>query len=279
MFDWQKETRDGMLLMVSKNREYIEKTNEIVRRIHQDYIERNSNLYNSKELLRINYFVDSVAYKSFLVRIAVEQLQSVKFGRIEESLWPAIENSLNSLTCSDDEQVLVSFALESFLFEVRSFLDIYMILICLLLKTGFTNGYMSKATFENELKKSGPPFSLKAKWVKDYFSSEVFGIENNNEAEIFRKDWGELVRSLRDKIAHRDVIRKSFDSKEVFINNIRLEWPTLQKLTYHSFAETVGNGVHALFHKVLCHIYDLKWDDYLIHDKNPNQLNPNSTPH
>lgn len=268
MFEWQKETRDGMVNLVSKNREYIEKTNDIVRQIHQDYIGRNSQLYNSEELLWINYFMNSVAYKSFLVRIAIEQLQTVKFGRIEESLWPAIENNLNSMDCSDDEQIIISFALESFLFEARSFLDIYMIFICLLLKTGFTSGHMSKGKFEKELSKSiDPLLSEKAIWVKSYFDNEVFGEENDREAVIFRKDWGQLVKSLRDKIAHRDIIRQSFESKEEFIFNIRLEWPTLKKFTYHTLAETIGNGIHALFYKVLCHIYESNWDDYLIASK------------
>ncbi len=263
MFDYQREIRDGMLLMVSQNRGYIEATYNILKYVHGIYFSKNSHLYTADELSWISHFLDSVIYKSFLVRIAVEQLQSVKHGRINESLWPAIENSLETLDSSDDEQVLVSFALEVFLFEARSFLDVYMIFVFLLLKTGFTKGHMSKSKFYEELDKVvEPPFDQKARWVKEYFATSVFGYEENQETSIFRNDWGTLVRSLRDRIAHRDIINLSFDSKEKFINDVRLDWPTLKGITYHSLAETIGNEIHALFYRVLCHIYELKWDDY-----------------
>ncbi len=147
MLEWQKITRDGMLLLVLNNRNYIDRTTDILKQIHKEYISRNSSLYSSDEIYWINYFFDSVTYKLFLVRLAIEQLQTMKYGRIEESLWPAIENSLNTLNCSDDEQVYISFAFESFLFEVGSFIDIYMIFVCLLLKTGFSNQYMNQSTF------------------------------------------------------------------------------------------------------------------------------------
>lgn len=264
MFEWQKEIKDGMLLMVSKNRGYIEATHRILRHIHGIYIGKSSHLYTEEELLRINHFLDSIIYKSFLARVAVEQLQAVRHGRINESLWPAIENSLITLDCSDDEQVLVSFALESFLFESRSFLDVYMIFVCLLLKTGFTKGHMSKSRFYDELDKVVEPlFAPKAKWTKEYFDTYVFGHEENGGTSISRNDWGTLLKSLRDRVSHRDVISLSFESKEKFIANIRLDWPTINELTYHSMAETIGNGIHALFHQGLCHIYELKWDDYL----------------
>lgn len=263
MLEWQKEIRDGMLLMVSKNRGYIEATHRILRHIHGIYIDKSLYLYTEDELFRINHFFDSVIYKSFLTRVAIEQLQSVRHGRINESLWNAFENILVTLDCSDDEQVLVSFALESFLFEARSFLDVYMIFVCLLLRTGFTKGYMSKSRFYDELDKVvEPSLAQKAKWIKQYFETRVFGYEENQETSISRNDWGTLLRSLRDRISHRDVISLSFESKEKFIADIRLDWPTIKGLTYHSMAETIGNGIYTLFHQGLCHIYELKWDDY-----------------
>ncbi|MCB0110883.1 MAG: hypothetical protein KDE53_33415 [Caldilineaceae bacterium] len=197
--------------------------------------------------------------------MSIEQLQAVRHGRLYESLLPAIENSLDTLNCSDDEQVLVSFALESFLFEARSFLDVYMVFVCLLLRTGFTNGHMSQSVFYGELHKvEESPFAHKAQWINEYFDNNVFGYEENPDEKHFRKDWGALVKSLRDRIAHRDVISLSFDSEERYANDIRLDWPTLKGFTYHSISEMVGNGIHSLFRLGLCHIYELTWDGYLL---------------
>ena len=269
MFEWQREVRDSMLLIVSQNRGYIEATHNILRQIHKRYISNSQYLYTEDELSRIDHFFNSVIFKSFLTRIAIEQLQSVKYGRINESLWPAIENSLDTLNCSNDEQVLVSFALESFLFEARSFLDVYMVFVCLLLKTGFTKGYMNKSRFYDELDKvKGPPFVEKAIWIRQYFDTNVFGYEERQQESIIRNDWGTLLRSLRDRISHRDVISLSFNSEEKFIADIRLDWPTIKGMTYHSLAETIGNGIHALFYQGLCRIYEFKWDDYSSIPKN-----------
>lgn len=252
--------------MVSQNRGYIDTTHNILRGIQGRYIKENPDLYTEDELIWINHYLDSVIYKSFLVRVAVEHLQTVKYGRIEDSLWPAIENSLGAMDCSSDEKVLLSFAFEAFLFEARSFLDIYMILVCLLLKTGFSNEQMNKTKFYSLLDKvENPLFSEKAKWFKQYFDTNVFGKENNQGAFIFRNDWGSLLISLRDKISHRDFINFSFESQEKYMKEIILDWPTIKGLTYHSLAETIGNEIHRLFHKGLCHIYEINWDDYKLH--------------
>ena len=192
-------------------------------------------------------------------------MMSCLLGTIAPSLSGQLFNSrsLATLNCSDDEQILVSFALETFLFEARSFLDVYMVFVCLLLKTGFAKGHMSQSRFFEELDRvAESPFVEKAKWMKQFFETNVFGYEETQDASVFRKDWGTLLKSLRDKIAHRDVISLSFDSREKFINDIRLDWPTLKGITYHSFAETIGNGMHELFYQGLCQIYELRWDDH-----------------
>lgn len=263
MFDWQRDSRDAMVLMVSKNRDYIEETSRVLTSIHSDYLESVPNRYSSEELDWIDHFLHTVIFKYFLASIAIEQLQTVKFGRLDESLLPAIENSLARLDCSEDETVLVSFALESFLFEARAFLDVYMIFICLLLKTGFSKGRMSKQSFYDELEGvSDTDLKEKATWVKMYFEERVFGEPEPYGKAVFRDDWGSFLRSLRDRVAHRDRLLLSFESTERLGKEILLDWPTLNTITYHTLAETIGNEMHSLFHKVLCHIYERDWDEY-----------------
>ena len=52
MFEWQKEIRDGMLLMVSQNRDYIEVTHKILKHIHGIYVSNSSHLYPQDEIYR-----------------------------------------------------------------------------------------------------------------------------------------------------------------------------------------------------------------------------------
>jgi hypothetical protein len=261
MFEWQKVASDGLLLLLQKNRSYIDENVRRLRLMHQHYVRVNADLYEESALQWLEHYLNSVVHKYYLASISVEQLQVVRHNKINETILPALQNSLDRLDCSDDEQLIVSFALECFLFESRAFLDLYMILVCLLLRTGFARGYMTKERFYNELGRTDQePFVKKAAWVKVYFDDKVFG-EHNDKAFVW-SDWGKLLKSLRDRIAHRDIVQPSFDSRETLIHDILLDWPTLQKMTYHSMCEMIRNGMYFLFYDVSAYIYDSEWDAY-----------------
>lgn len=252
-----------MLLMVSRNRLSIESTHRILRQMHASYLETHGLLYSQEERHWLQHYLNSLIQKSFLTRVAIEQMQAVRYGAVDASLLEAIERGGQDISILKDEEVVVSFALEAFLFEARAFLDVYMIFVCLLLKTGFQKGHMSVSRFFEELDKpKEPPFGEKAKGVKRYFETRVFGPLEERGVSVIRNDWGTLLRGLRDRVAHRDIVVPSFESGEILARGVRLDWPTVQGLTFHSLAETVGNGIHGLFQEVLSYIYEVDWDDY-----------------
>ena len=261
MSEWQKAANDGLLRLVEKNRHTVDENVRRLKAMHQTYFQENAHFYDESETRWINHYLDSVIYKYYLVMISVEQLQAIRHNKRSESIVTAPENNLDRLDCSDNEQLLVSFALENFLFESRAFLDLYMILVCLLLRTGFAKGYMNRERFFDEFDKvQQPPFFQKAEWVTDYIKSNVFG--KHDVKSFVRKDWGELIKSLRDKIAHRDIIQPSFDSDETLIKGVLLNWPTLQGMTYQAICEMIRNGMFSLFVDVSAFPYDLKYDDF-----------------
>lgn len=262
MLETQNKIRNALLLLVSEDRKSIDATVRILKRAHNTYFDANSHLYSENEVAWIDHFLDSVILKYSLATISIGQLQAVRLGKADESLWPAFENSISQLDISDDEKLIESFALESFLFEGRAFLDVFMIYVCLLLKTGFGRDRMSRTRFFQELEEvTQLRFAPKAKWVSDFFTDKVFGVEED-DATIFRNDWGKLLTDLRDRVAHRDKINYSFQSKETFINEILLNWPTVKGVTYHLLTETIRNGMQQLFYVVSAHIYEINWDDY-----------------
>lgn len=260
-FERYQIVANGLLLLVKESKSYVDENLRRLNLMHRIYIEQNSSLYSQPEIDWIDHYLRSVCFKYNLVAIGVEQLQAVRHNKIDEEILSALENSLDRLNCSDDEQLLVSSALECVLFQARAFLDIYMLQVCLLLRTGFDKGHMNKERFFDELSNvQTHPFAEKARWVEEYFRSRVY---NEGDAGAFiRNDWGELVRSLRDRIAHRDVLRPSSDSQETLIQGILLDWPTLQRMTYHSFCEMIIAGMYFLFYDVSSFLYDSNWDDF-----------------
>jgi hypothetical protein len=257
---WQGAAADSLRALVERNMHYIDENIRRLKLMQHIYLEENAHLYtNDHEVEQIQYYADVVSYKYWLASISIEQLQAVRHSRIDEGILSALENSLDRLDCSDDDRLVVSFALECFLFQAMAFLDLYMIHVCLLLRTGH-RGSMRRRVFYRELSNAQQgPFADKAGWVEEYFRSKVFGA-TYKPASWVREDWGCLVESLRDRIAHRDRVRPSFDSQETLINSVLLDWPTLQKMTYHSLCEMLRAGMYYLFYDVSAFLYDLEWD-------------------
>jgi hypothetical protein len=186
----------------------------------------------------------------------LEQLWSLSDTKRQELLY-ALQNSLDRLDVSDDELLLISFVFEGFLFQARAFLDFYMLYLCLFLKTGHRGSISTKKFLKALEQVQQSPFTEKAEWVRDYFDNKVFGTPDWEG--LNPNNWGSLLVSLRDKIAHRDHLRPSFDSEEALIGKVLFDWPTLQNITYDRFCQYMQNGMFALFTDVSPILYELEW--------------------
>jgi len=222
------------------------------------YLQRNPTLYSQPEEQRLRYYIKAVSYKFYLATLCLEQLWALSYTKREELVY-ALQNSLDKLECSDDEVLLSSFALESFLLQGRAFLDFYMLYICLALRTGH-KGQISTDRFRKELRKVQlEPLATKARKVRDYFDTKVFGTHDGKD--FVPSNWGTLLQSLRDKIAHRDRLRPSFESSEVLLDKVLFDWPTLQGMTYERFCQMMQNGMFCLITDVSPILYGLEWKD------------------
>jgi hypothetical protein len=59
MFEWQKAANDGLLLLVEKNRHYVDENVQRLRAMHQTYLQKSAHLYKP-ETRWINHYLDSV---------------------------------------------------------------------------------------------------------------------------------------------------------------------------------------------------------------------------
>jgi hypothetical protein len=131
-----------------------------------------------------------------------------------------------------------------------------MLYICLLLKTGH-EGRMSKRKFDKALLNVPTSMNDKAVLIAEYFDTKVFAESTNSW--LNPEDWGTLLRSLRDKIAHRDRLRPSFDGDETLIGQVLFDWPTLRQTTYDRFCQYMQNGMFELLRESSPILYELEW--------------------
>jgi len=257
-WNWESLVTKAWHMLVERTRRYSDNFPRKLKAMQDIYLRKNANLYTKSEEKELRYYLDVVLYKFLLVDLSLEQLWALSMAKRSE-LLQALENSLDRLDCSDDEQLLMSFALECALFESSAFLDVFMLYTCLLLKAS-PIVYMTKSKFYRSLKGiKAAPFAEKAAGVKTYFDTKVFG-DPKQPAGFADPNWGDLVISLRDKIAHRDRLRPSFDGDERLLDKVLLDWPTLRGLTYERFIQSVQSGMWLLAGQDLAPVlYDLEW--------------------
>lgn len=251
-----QEIAAGLQILLAETRRYAESLPQKVEAMQEIYFERNPALYSQLEIQQLRYYLKAVLYKLYLATLNLEQLWSLSHTK-RDTVFHVLQNSLDRLECSDDELLLISFAFEGFLFQGRAFLDFYMLYLCLFLRTGH-QGRMSRNRFDRALKNvPQSPLSEKAVQVKEYFDTGVFA--SSAQSWLSPENWGTLLESLRDKIAHRDRLRPSFDSDETLVGKVLLDWPTVQKTTYERFCQYMQNGMFYLITDISPILYELDW--------------------
>jgi hypothetical protein len=246
----------GVQSLIKSGKRYADVPLKKINEMQEIFLHRNSRLYTKEEQNQLHYYLKAVAFKFHLANLSLEQLWALSMDKRQKLLF-ALENSLDRLDVSDEELLAISFVFESFLFQATSFLDFYMLYICHLLKSGHQGSISKKRFFKALVRVSDPFLAGKAQRVKDYFASHVFS-EITGEWMV-PHNWGTLLRSLRDKIAHRDRIRPSFDSGEALIDGVLLKLPTLQNVTYDRFCQYMQNGMFVMLTEVAPLLYDLEW--------------------
>lgn len=91
----------------------------------------------------------------------------------------------------------------------------------------------------------------------NYFENKVFA--KSSENWLSPENWGALLQSLRDKIAHRDKLRPSYDSDENLVDDVLFDWPTLRETTYDRFCQYMQNGMFYMLHDLSKMLYELEW--------------------
>ena len=258
--------------MFKQNNKYYKVTIELVQKAQKDmeptvvkvtqaqeaYLQRNNEIYTQDEMETIRYFLDAFLYKYQIANYSLEQLWVMRDAKVEGNILDIVRNTIVSLELTEDEVFLQSHYLEQFLFQSRSCLDFFMLYITKILRTRHVLN-MSVDKFYTALSTANPEvLCKKADTIDNYFREHVFSAEKNVQFAL-TPNWGELLRSLRDRIAHRDRINISKNSRDRILNDILLAMPTLQNMTYEKFCQTIENGMYEMIRDLFPVVYDLEW--------------------
>lgn len=190
--------------------------------------------------------VSAVQWKFMVSSVHLEELWRMS-ERARLTLPELIENAVTLHRWDERDRFDATRHLESFLFQARSFIDVFMRLGCEALSSS-PPVYMSVDDFRRSLCEAPAANHDRAERLQQYFDREVFGLSS----------WGTLVRSLRDKIAHRDSLRPSQAGQE-HVAGIRLDWPTIKGVTFERLAQGFHNGAFELVRSASPIVFDSAW--------------------
>jgi hypothetical protein len=229
------------------------------------FLHRNPHLYGVDEQRYLQYTLEGALHKYLMASLNLEQLHSLSLTLHDEAVISGVYEKL-SFEASDDDLLLVTWSFEGFLFQSRAFLDFYRIYLCAYLQEPH-RGYMSSKQFKAKLRdaKRGP-FAEKAGRIETYFDEGVFAPDPSISDVSAPKNWGTVLKSLRDKVAHWQQIQPSFDASEDANWPFKFNWPTLQQVGYDKFCQAMQNGMFFLLYEMLPVLYDLEWKPGLHRD-------------
>lgn len=216
--------------------------------MQEAYLAKNQHLYTEAEIETIRAKLEAVVDKFQMASFWLEQLWALSDASRGQSFVTGSELHLGG-----KQLFILRCYLDAFLFEARSYLDLFMFYILMVLKPPQLDPkmHMRSSSFLKALDRvKDKPFSEKANKIKVLFQ--------HSDA-----DWISLLRELRDRIAHRDILLTNLESREKIStlngDTVTFNWPTVRQRTYDRLCQDFENGIFFLILEVFPILFDLEW--------------------
>jgi hypothetical protein len=176
----------------------------------------------------------------------LEQLWSIRDYNVDEIVLH-IDVLPSEVTWNETQFIVGNMYLESYLFQARSFIDIYMRYICTIFELGKL-GHLSRKKFKKRLRNTPAKYTKKAENITNYFNNNVFAPEK----------WGSLIKELRDQISH---IGENYIQVEKAgtVIEVELYWPTVKGLTFDKLCQGIDTGIFEMLVDTTPILFDLEW--------------------
>jgi hypothetical protein len=179
---------------------------------------------NEEKILK---HTDALLFKFTLAVINLEFLWKISELKIDPS---KDGNQEDYFEWNNKASIIDSSFLENTIIQIRAFIDFAQKLSCVVL--GYTKPIDNTKKFYKTLNKIG---SKKSSIIEQTFKE----VDNS---------WGELIRSLRDKIVHYDLIKTGHEFR-----------PTLRNKNYEQFAQDLTNNMFYLLIELNQKLFEVDW--------------------
>lgn len=217
------------------------------RRMQDLYLEKNLKYYTKNQIQKIKQRFDALVHKSLLTSLHLEQLWAMS-DYLRNNLLYSLDNLPKKVMWNNTQLIIGNMFLQSYLFQARSMLDFYMGYICVLFGEKRIDS-MSIRNFKKKMKNIKGCFNKKASDILEYFNNYVFKSGK----------WGNSLNKLRNIVTHGNDIQIQYDSKEILLNKIILNWPTINGLTYEQLCQEIDNGIFQMLVDTSEILFELEW--------------------
>ena len=181
-------------------------------------------VYEAGELKKIRYFREAYCYKFHLANLHLEELWSLThLGISQPTLRGLLSNIYDLHDTGDDFMLLPSMAFEGFVVQGKAFLDFYMLHACSIFRIDKTQRMSSKKFIRALGEVREEQFRAQANAVRAYFQCKVFA--QGQGGVMPSNNWGELLKTLRDSLVHRDIMSPDFGSEIPLLDRLLGPWP------------------------------------------------------
>lgn len=248
----------GLVDLAQTVRKYATSLPEKLEAMEEKYIQ-NTPGYSFIERKKIVYFREAFTYKFHLTNLHLEQLWSLEhIGHQPILLKQILTNIYDTHQFGNDNPLLPSFAIEGFIIQGTAFLDFYMLYMSSVFKLKETNHLSGKKFIKALEQVVEDPYKARAEQVKEYFANNVFG--DQKAGALLSNNWGELLKSLRNSLVHRDMLYPDFPNEISLLKKVIGEWPQKEEnLTCSRFCQDVQNVMFYLLTKLAAAVYGLEY--------------------
>lgn len=216
-------------------------------RMQDIYLTKNNTTYSQDQIEYINKQSNSLSFRYRSTSLSLEQLWALSMSFQWRNF--NVFNEIDDINCWRDDDIAIGLiVMESFLFHARSFLDIYMLYICLIM--GMEKPKMMTTSEFKKFTRSieRTPFNRKSDKIRTFFEDNI----------LSEGSWGYTLRSLRDKITHRETLRYTRRVKRSH-NDKDLIWPTILNESFADVAQYFKNGLFSTIQQTSPLLFDLEW--------------------
>jgi len=219
-------------IMIQKEKRLYEKHVKKIEGASQRYLTLNPDQYSIERTRDITDKIHACTLKLFLSLLHLELLHSHNLHSRSNSV-ECLQNSLDTLSWDDEDKVLGSLFLESYLFQSQALVELWMYYICLVLNIK-NPVQITYTEFKRMMNQIADP---RAAQLQEYFSNHY------NDPE----SWINILKSIRDKIAHRDYLRESYLGEHATLfDKLTLEFPKLRRKDYNDFSEMMTQSLFTM---------------------------------